>query len=442
MAGPEPSLHRFYIGNLPDGVTSQDVERFLTGAIVASQKKSGGGGAASSAVVTVERLDQKKGRGAAFAIVSMLTTLPPHLQYQGRKLTVQSATGGGFGSGSWAKPRSSRNNNKRSNQKDEQKKKASVDEDHQQSKKEDEHFVASSPPSIGEEGADTTERAGHDGLTSSSSSPDDGATRSFQVAAAFSTPQQPQPSLATLLADYGECDPNWQNMRVDIVDVDDAAGEDAEEHQHRPPVVTTMTTTITRRRKNILGLFQKAPVHINICTFGHVHGRPSGVDENNALSYDCDDYNDIILPCPAHLDFLDGQAGNVKRIMINAAVRNLASRDIAVAICDRLRSDVTYHGYGHHNPYQMTIYIASARGRHRSVILAELVATAVRQQLRNWPVDESDNEEWHCTVSVGCTHRDLHKKVRHNETARQKQQADEDESEIKARRLPQRAVRW
>jgi hypothetical protein len=460
---PQQVLHRFHIGNLPDHVTKEDITKLITTS--STTQKGGGGGREKDdaiVVVSVESIGKsKKGGGSnnknkAFAIVAITNRLPnwsPYLQFQGVALTVQPA-GRGFGSSAWTKPHHTNTTNDNINKprsarisNEAAKEKARTTEGREQpddpsSTTDADGLVAartSSPPP-----------KKNDETTNNGVADDDEDDKMFSVVVTQQT-EESSSSLNALLADYGDYDPNWQTMRIVVNDDTDYA--DAEVEVAEEPPTTTMPkpqpAMMTTTTHNFLGQMGKAPIHINISTFGRVHGVPkefrhTAEADDDIMSYDCLDYDDILVPCPPYLDFLDGQAGNVKRAMINAAVRSLARQEIANAIMARLQQpppDDTITApttYGYHNPHVLTIYIGSDTGRHRSVILAELTAMAVRQYLR-----KGNPRTLHCPVSVGCTHRDIKKKrTSSTEKTRQKVAEDEDEKEIKARRLPQRAVRW
>jgi RNase adaptor protein for sRNA GlmZ degradation len=67
-------------------------------------------------------------------------------------------------------------------------------------------------------------------------------------------------------------------------------------------------------------------------------------------------------------------------------------------------------GHGHASPLRMTVYAGSESGRHRSVLVCELGATALRKLLRS-------NEQNQITqpVSVGTRHRDIDRRQREME---------------------------
>jgi hypothetical protein len=452
---PQQVLHRFHIGNLPDHVTKEDITKLIT---TSSTTQKGGGEKDAIVAVSVESIGKSKKGGSnnknkAFAIVAITNRLPtwsPYLQFQGVAVTVQPA-GRGFGSSSWTKPHHTNTNN--TNKNNQQTRSASSNEAAMEKARTTEgREQPDDPSSTTDDGsglvAATSTPPKNDETTNNGVADDDDNDNDKMLPVTVVTQQteESSSSLNALLADY---DPNWQTMRVIVVNDDtDADAEVAEEPTTKTmpkPQSATMTTT-----HNFLGQMGKAPIHINISTFGRVHGVPkefrhTAEAEDDIMSYDCLDYADILVPCPPYLDFLDGQAGNVKRAMINAAVRSLARQTIANAIMARLQqqpddtiSNTGPTTYGYHNPHVLSIYIGSDTGRHRSVILAELTAMAVRQYLR-----KGDPRTLHCPVSVGCTHRDIKKKrTSTTEKTRQKVAEDEDEKEIKARRLPQRAVRW
>ena len=346
---------RFHIGNLPIGVTKQELESFL---LDKSKKKIGS--------LTVETIG-KKGKNRAFALVSInegvaSATSWGYLSYQGNALTIQKA--GGFGASSWAKPKT-----KKSVRHEQKQCHVVVGETSPTS------AVALQPKGKNDQVEDET--------------PENNST--FKI----------EKSMDVLLAEYGDYDPNWKKAVVN----DDA-------------------TTTKAPAESCLGMYGKAPIHIICSSFGLIHGIPN---DRHELYYDC---REQLAECPSYLQFLDGQTGAVKRALVNADARGVAN-DIAKDM-EALLKEYMENGFGYANPCQLRVLIASETGRHRSVVLAELAAIALRKILRR-------GEGFTSPVSVGCFHRDIQKRRNADST---KQEDDEDEKEIKARRLPQRAVRW
>lgn len=345
---------RFHIGNLPVGVTKQELESFL---LEKSKKKIES--------LTVEAIG-KKGKNRAFALVSTnesvaSTTLWGYLSYQGNALTIQKA--GGFGASSWTKPKT----------------KKSVQHEQKHAVIED-----TSPTSaVAQQPEGKSAQQVEDETLENNST--------FKI----------EKSMDVLLAEYGDYDPNWQKV-----------------------VVNDEATTTKAPAESCLGMYGKAPIHIICHSFGLIHGIPN---DRHELYYDC---REQLVECPSYLQFLDGQTGAVKRALVNADARVVA-KDIAKDM-EALLKEYMENGFGYANPCQLRVLIASETGRHRSVVLAELAAIALRKILRKGGGFTSP-------VSVGCFHRDIQKRRNADST---KQDDDEDEKEIKARRLPQRAVRW
>ena len=209
-----------------------------------------------------------------------------------------------------------------------------------------------------------------------------------------------QKPLSELLADYGEQDPDFQKVV--------------------PTTVPDETTTKERQREdynNRLTLEGKAPIHVQVTSFGYIHGVPSevrsgGWSHAHPLSpMDCRDLPQV----PHYMGRQDGLSPHVKRALLNArdkdddtkrddSVRKCAN-ELASKMFDALYEAIEAGGYGHASPLRMTIYVGSENGRHRSVVVCELAATALRKLLRS----NKDNRITQ-PVSVGTRHRDIERR--------------------------------
>ena len=211
--------------------------------------------------------------------------------------------------------------------------------------------------------------------------------------------------MSALLAEFGEADPDWKNKKVTEALADDNEDDPApalhnEEEEEEPQVDSSSDPSLNRLTKH-----GKAPIHVELISFGYHHGAPpatrNGWSHSQPLAvYDC---RPTIEPVPAYLEWQDGLSGNIKRILIsqsNGGIRDEA-RQLAQKIVPALKEAIeTGHGYA--SPLIMTIHIGSHHGKHRSVVLSELAATEVRKHLRT----NKDNQITQ-PVSVGTVH--LHK---------------------------------
>jgi hypothetical protein len=178
--------------------------------------------------------------------------------------------------------------------------------------------------------------------------------------------QQP---LSSLLEAYGEQDMDWKNTTVDRLE-----------------------------RQG------KAPIHVEITSFGYTHGIPKHNHLHSLLVWDCRHLPEV----PSHLAWMDGLSGTVRHAMLrngrneldrnnNENVRDLA-KDVASSVADTVQDSIS-DGHGYANPLQIRVYVGSENGRHRSVVCAELAATAFRKLLR-----ENKDDRFSVPVSVGTRH--------------------------------------
>ena len=222
--------------------------------------------------------------------------------------------------------------------------------------------------------------------------------------------------LSALLDEYGEQDLNWKQMIVP----DDATAAAAA----APNVGKERTQT-----ENRLGPQGKAPLHVEFTSFGYHYSAPAEL-RNNGWShaqplpvYDC---RDDIDPVPPYLAWQDGLSGHIRRVLLHpnknnnnstpkdqTSIRQLAN-DIATKTATALVDAIEHGGHGYALPLKMVVYVGSELGRHRSVVLCELAATALRKQLR-----ENDMNCFAQPCSVGTRHRDLERRSNNNTKGQQ-----------------------
>jgi len=229
--------------------------------------------------------------------------------------------------------------------------------------------------------------------------------------------------LTNLLADYGEQDPDYEKFKV----------ADTEED------------TIRSNARSMLSSRDKAPIRIKLLSFGFTYNAPKqsreGLGYSNPIPViDCRDF----LPCiPPYLERSNGLSFQVKRSILQSCNHDDNSRIIgqeeeddgtttnhdnhssadanineknpnilrkkvntsSAIIFQSLHDAISTGGHGYALPLEMTIYIGSECGCHRSVVYAELLGQSLRATLRS-------NKDGKITqpVSVETMHRDIDKR--------------------------------
>mmetsp|Transcript_26713 Transcript_26713/g.58481 ORF Transcript_26713/g.58481 Transcript_26713/m.58481 type:complete len:529 (-) Transcript_26713:46-1632(-) len=233
--------------------------------------------------------------------------------------------------------------------------------------------------------------------------------------------------LSDLMADYGEEDKDFDKMVTPAVPMATTADERNDKH---------------RTGSGVLVPHGKAPIHIELVSYGHHYGVPSEATAKGGYSrsrplppFDVRD----IERAPHHVAKLSGLSYHVKRELLNSKeieddgtadvgadgsttdkavkfesdkrspvrrraddVANEASTALIEAIAD---------GYGHASPLDMTVHIGSEYGRHRSVVIVEAAAITLRNMLRR-----NEGGRFGSTpISVGTRHRDIDRAHRDEE---------------------------
>ena len=201
--------------------------------------------------------------------------------------------------------------------------------------------------------------------------------------------------MSELLADFGQADPNWQKQQVDL--------DNSE----------TDKSGVSR-----LAPKGKAPIHIILSSFGFMHGAPKR-QENWSYSQplavmDC---RDLFESVPKHLEWQTGLSGVVKRVLQqeNKDIRQHARTTIANQVWDCL-IEAQNAGYGYPSPLEMTVFVGSGMGKHRSVVLCEWAATAIRKKLR-----QNQDDCVQQPVSVETYHRDVERQRNKSKDGKQQQ---------------------
>ena len=212
--------------------------------------------------------------------------------------------------------------------------------------------------------------------------------------------------LVQLLSEYGEQDLDFKNKKIEL-----SLGNEVDEDQ--PSEESSKTVQFQSR----LGQHNKAPIHVELTSFGFSHRAPTLKNWSHAEplpSVDCRQLHET----PYWLVRPDGRNPSVKRAILNEETRQLC-KSLANQVMDAIQ-EATEAGYGHAMPLRMSIYIGSEAGRHRSVVVCEATGILLRKLLRN-------NYGDHITipVSVGTLHRDIDRKQKEG-----KQRVDKEVDEI------------
>lgn len=275
--------------------------------------------------------------------------------------------------------------------------------------------------------------------------------------------------LSTLLDDYGAHDPEW--AKVQPSECTDATTL----HEcDRTLVVCAPEAGVVVDKEEVVAVDEtecrlerqgKAPIHVEFVSFGYRHGvpaelrcHPTGNGHRQPLpAYDCR----CLPPVPHYLAWMNGLSGAVKNSMLRQTnnsnnhdrrkkadtdenmrirsdvvaaedvpttmhVRDFAKTVAAIPVADAVQAAMEEGGYGYAAPLRMTIHLGSEQGRHRSVVTAELAATALRRLLR-----QNAGHRFPCSVSVGCRHRDIDQQQPQPSRQQQQQKSNNSSSHVK-----------
>ena len=273
----------------------------------------------------------------------------------------------------------------------------------------------------------------------------DNATSSSSTSAASTFQSMlKKTSLTDLMADYGEEDRDFAKM---VVPQQDNASKP--NTNTRSNANATKSKNHQQQRQNerngVLAPHGKAPIHIELVSYGHHYGVPSEATGKGGYSrsrplppFDVRDLD----RAPHHVAKLSGLSHHVKRELLNpreievegedgdgnggdtdtangktvqfeadkrSPVRRRTdevAQDSATALAEAIQD-----GYGHASPLDMTVYIGSEYGRHRSVVIVEAAAISLRNMLRK----NEQNRFGSTPVSVGTRHRDVDRAHRDEE---------------------------
>jgi RNase adaptor protein for sRNA GlmZ degradation len=230
--------------------------------------------------------------------------------------------------------------------------------------------------------------------------------------------------LSDLLQDYGEYDPDYEKMKqqqmIPSTQEDHSSSQQQPQEEEHEGMLTT-----------------HGPIHIQIVSFGYKYGTPKQgywSHSNPMSALDC-----RFLPrCHFSLAKFSGLHYKVKKSMTKRYSHNDRSEDkdpndndhdgtksdeqyltthhhqekdnelvskgkeVARNILSYVIDAIQDGGHGYAFPLEMTIYIGSEYGRHRSVVLVETIALQIRQLLRR-----NDGGRVTQPVSVSTRHRDV-----------------------------------
>jgi hypothetical protein len=194
--------------------------------------------------------------------------------------------------------------------------------------------------------------------------------------------------LSQLLSDYGEQDLDFKNKKIEEQLEGDPDEDEPEEQSSEAP-----------RFQSMLGQHGKAPIHVELTSFGYSHRAPTMKNFSHAhplQPIDCRHLHET----PYWLVRPDGRNPSVKRAILNDETRQLC-RSLANQVMDALQEAVEA-GFGHAMPLRMNIYAGSEVGRHRSVVVCEATGILLRKLLRT-----NQGDRIAVPVSVGTLHRDI-----------------------------------
>jgi hypothetical protein len=227
-------------------------------------------------------------------------------------------------------------------------------------------------------------------------------------------------SLDNLMQEYGSYDPDYEKMKAMQVSSSPSSSVLAAENKCNAQSIGMLASN------------GNAPIHVEVVSFGYKYSVPpqarDGWSHSNPLSpIDCRD-----LPrCPHYVAKLSGLNHKVKRAMLSLekdddteisddecdvesspSINPLVgkSEEVSESIISALEEAINEGGHGYAFPLEVTIFLGSQYGRHRSVVLCEIVAQRIRNLLRR-----NEGARISQPVSVSTRHRDVDKKHRDEE---------------------------
>ena len=226
--------------------------------------------------------------------------------------------------------------------------------------------------------------------------------------------------LSELMADYGEQDLDFKKMvpteapTEEDEPTDDAADDDANADTDRNANeipddsmvdgATDSNPISVAPTESRLGQHGKAPIHVELASFGYAHSVPSnkmGWSHAQPLApFDCRNIETI----PPYMMKQCGLMPGVKRVVLHNDEAKSLVDSIATKTLDAIEEAIA-DGHGYALPLRMKVHIGSEMGRHRGVALCEASAIKLRKLLRANTDDRIGQP-----VSVGTCHRDIDRK--------------------------------
>jgi RNase adaptor protein for sRNA GlmZ degradation len=256
--------------------------------------------------------------------------------------------------------------------------------------------------------------------------------------------------LSDLLQDYGEYDPDYEKMKQQQM-----IPSTQEDHSSSSSSSLSSSNIIDNKNNKTSSSQQQpqpqkeehegmltthGPIHIQIVSFGYKYGTPkqgywshsnpmsaldcrflprchfslakfSGlhykVKKSMTKRYSHNDHSEDKDPNGNDLDDNDGTKSDEQYLTTHhhqEKDNELVSKgkEVARNILSYVMDAIQDGGHGYAFPLEMTIYIGSEYGRHRSVVLVETIALQIRQLLRR-----NDGGRVTQPVSVSTRHRDV-----------------------------------
>ena len=259
-----------------------------------------------------------------------------------------------------------------------------------------------------------------------------------------------------LMEEYGDFDPDFENMKVALNDDDNDTHQEKERSQS--PIMESQHNDNNDYNINdngisgMLGTSGNAPINVELVSFGYKYSVPpqarQGWSYSNPLSpIDCRD-----LPrCPHYVAKLSGLSFKVRKVLLSSEYGSsiekdnvyndsseieeqqyqlqrlkekhqeqsknskdlnplrLKSVELSKAILKSMEEAIQEGQHGYAFPLKATVFIGSEYGRHRSVVLCDIVAQEMRKLLRCCNDHNVTTLRIDVPVSVSLRHRDVDK---------------------------------
>ena len=208
--------------------------------------------------------------------------------------------------------------------------------------------------------------------------------------------QQP---FSELMNDYGKEDPDWRAFQPNMMNT----LEKTDIERDALKITTQESFKAEESTDDRLGRQGKAPIHIEFVSFGYIHGVPAAIRNGWSHAqplpaFDCRDLPEV----PSHLTWRNGCSGLVQsKLMAEPDVKAMAV-NIGDETSRALQEAIAEGEHGYVSPLEMKVYVGSENGKHRSVVVCENAAKALRTFLR-----KNENDCVGVLTSVATVHRDV-----------------------------------